>query len=82
MWFLPSILRSLRAFLNSPGNGLFAGGVSFALGLHLGVKNCDKKKLVDLTADFFTHKSEFPPSDLPLPSDLPPVFAVRILGLC
>ena len=56
--------------MNSPGNGLFAGGIRFALGLHLGVKNRDQKKLGDLTADFFTHKYEFLLSDLPLPSDL------------
>ena len=69
--------------MNSPGNGLFADGIRFALGLHLGVENRDQKKLGDLTADFFTHKYEFLPPDLPLPSDLPSAaksaarFAVR-----
>ena len=34
----------MRAFLNSPVNGLFAGGIIFALGLHLGGEKCDLKK--------------------------------------
>ena len=36
---------SLRAVLNSPGNGLSAGVISFALRLHLDVKKCDRKRL-------------------------------------
>ena len=34
----------MRQFLNSPKNGLFAGGIIFALGLHLGSEKCDLKK--------------------------------------
>ena len=34
----------MRPFLNSPKNGLFAGGIIFALGLHLGGEKCDLKK--------------------------------------
>ena len=52
---------SMRAFLNSPGNKLFAGGISFALGLHLGGKKCDLKKMSDRTANFFMQKYEFLP---------------------
>ena len=58
-------------FLNTPGNGLFAGGTIFALGLHLGGENRDLKKVSDLTAFFFMQKYEFLPSELPLPSDVP-----------
>ena len=45
---------SLRAFSNSPGNGLFEGGIHFDLGCHLGVEKCILKFAVILTANFFT----------------------------
>ena len=48
-------------FLNTPGNGLFAGGISFALGLHLGGEKRDLKKVSDLTAFFFGQKYDFLP---------------------
>ena len=51
----------MRAFLNSPGNGLFDGAISFALGLHLGGEKCDLKKVSDLAANFFMQKYEFLP---------------------
>ena len=44
-----------------PGNELFAGGIIFALGLHLGGEKCDLKKVSDLTAFFFMQKYEFLP---------------------
>ena len=34
----------MRVFLNTPGNGLFAGGLIFALGLHLGGEKRDLLK--------------------------------------
>ena len=34
----------MRPFLSSPKNGVFAGGIIFALGLHLGGEKCDLKK--------------------------------------
>ena len=48
-------------FLNTPGNGLFAGGIIFALGLHLEGENRDLKKESDLTAFFFMQKYDFLP---------------------
>ena len=51
----------MRAVLNSPGNGLFAGAIIFALGLHFGGENRDLKKVSDLTAFFFMQKYEFLP---------------------
>ena len=51
----------MRAFLNSPGNGLFAGAISFALGLHLGGEKCDLKKVSNLMANFSMQKYDFLP---------------------
>ena len=51
----------MRGSLNSPGNERFAGGIIFALGLHLGGENRDLKKVSDLTAFFFMQKYEFLP---------------------
>ena len=49
----------MRAFLKTPGNGLFAGGLSFAVGLDFDAKKRDWKKLVHLEAIFFGQKYDF-----------------------
>ena len=50
---------SLRAFSNSPGNGLFEGGIHFDLGCHLGVEKCILKFVVILTANFLGIQTTF-----------------------
>ena len=66
----------MRPFLNSPKNGLFAGGIIFALGLHSGGEKWDLNKLSDLTATFFMQKYR----QRDLPSDLPSEFEVQELS--
>ena len=54
----------MRAFLKTPGNGLFAGGLSFAVGLDFDAKNAIEKS-GNLEANFFGQKYDFLLPDLP-----------------
>ena len=55
----------MRAFLKTPGNGLFAGGLSFAVGLDFDAKKAIEKKVGHLEANFFRPKVQLFASRLP-----------------
>ena len=55
----------MRAFLKTPGNGLFAGGLSFAVGLDFDAKKTRLKKSGPSGSKFFDQKYDFLLPDLP-----------------